>query len=117
MAKKKSATGINKSQEIRNYLARNPHAAPKEVVAALDEQGIVVSEQLVSNVRHTSRWKGKKKRTVKKIAKPAPTKAVVTSTRPAALSADDLLEAKRLADHVGAIEQAKEALNALERLR
>ena len=105
-------TGVNKSQAIRNYLATNPKAAANEITAALAKQGIKVSPGLASNVKYTSGPKRKKK---------AGKKTVVKRRRPgkrsaAELSADDLLAAKQLADQLGGIQEARRALDMLEKL-
>ena len=111
MAKKK--TGVSKSQAIRNYLATNPKATPNEIVAALGKKGIKVSPGLAGNVKYTSGLKRRKKKTGKK--------RVVKRRRPgrrsvAKLSADDLLAARQLADQLGGIQEARRALETLERL-
>ena len=56
------STGVNKSEEIRAYLSSKPNAGPKEIVAALKEKGVAVSEGLVSNVKSMSRKRGGKRR-------------------------------------------------------
>lgn len=54
MAKARAA-GVNKSQEIRSYLADHPDASAKDVVAALAGKGITINEGLVNNVKSSSR--------------------------------------------------------------
>lgn len=116
MAKKK-ARG-NKSQAIRDYLAENPQATASEIVPALKKQGFKVSPGLVSQVKSTSgpkrgRRKGAKKKGTRK-------KGPARAGRPAAaggLSLSDLQEAKRLADQLGGVQEARAALEALEELR
>jgi len=55
MAKKKTTKkAINKSEEIRKYLARNPTAGPKQVQTALAEKGIEVSSGLVGRVKNSN---------------------------------------------------------------
>ena len=105
MAKRKRARGgPNKSDAIRDYLAKNKDAKPKEIIEALAKQGIKVSQALVGNVKFTS---GKKTVKAKKKAGRPPR---------ADLTAADLLEAKRLADQLGGISKAKQALETLEKL-
>ncbi|WP_254513864.1 hypothetical protein [Anatilimnocola floriformis] len=61
MAKKKSA-GINKSQVIRDYMAANPEAKPKDVAAALTaEHGVSFTPQAVSMTKSNDKKAGKKK--------------------------------------------------------
>src|SRR3712207_5965797 len=54
----------NKSAAIRAYLATNRKAKPKDVVAALAEQGITVSPQMVSTIKSKTKGRrGRPKRT------------------------------------------------------
>jgi hypothetical protein len=64
MAKKASSRsegGVNKSAAIREYLAGNANAMPKEIVAALAEKGITVSPQMVSVIKAKSKVKSARK--------------------------------------------------------
>lgn len=47
----KGSTGINKSEMVREYLRSNPAAGTNEVIDALGQKGIEVSQALVSGVR------------------------------------------------------------------
>lgn len=105
MAKKRA---VNQSQAIRDYLAANPTASANEIVAGLKQQGITVSPGLASNVKYTS---GRRRKGPKRRGRPAKTE------RNGALSVSDLVEAKKLADQLGGIEQARQALATLEELR
>ena len=111
MAKKRSARGVNKSQAIRDYLAANPQATPNEIVAALKQQGIKVSQGLVSNVKYSKPRAGGKKRRGR-----PPGRGRATAAN-GALTASDLIEAKRVVEQLGGIEQARQALATLEELR
>jgi hypothetical protein len=51
------ATKVNKSAAIRDYLSSHRDAKPKEVVAALKEQGIDVSPNVVSIVKAKTKIK------------------------------------------------------------
>ena len=54
MAKKaasENGTPVNKSQAIRDFLAGNPQAGTKEVVAGLAEKGVKVAPTLVYFIR------------------------------------------------------------------
>lgn len=108
MVKRKRASGgPNKSQAIRDYFAKNRNAKPMEVIEALVKQGIEVSHALVGNVKY-----GRGKKTVK-----AKKKTSRVGRPPGAdLTAADLLEAKRLADQLGGISKARQALETLEKL-
>ena len=48
MAKKRK---VNKSQAVRDFMAANPAAAPKEVSETLTKQGVAVSPNYVSTVK------------------------------------------------------------------
>jgi hypothetical protein len=127
MAKKKSQ-GVNKSQAVRDYLAEHPDATASTILPALAERGIDVSVALVSQIKQRLKNSGesgsgkpttKKKAGRKKVAgrKAMTKKTTATSSRAAkALTADDLVEAKKLVDELGGIDQAREALKYLENL-
>ncbi|MCO8125106.1 hypothetical protein NHH03_25445 [Stieleria sp. TO1_6] len=125
MAKKKGEP--NKSLAIREYLSANPGAKPKEIVAEMEKQGITVSAQFVSTVKTNS----KKSSSPKRRGRPAgsknktATKAKATAGRsswasPAkasdSVSIDSLLRLKKVVEEIGSIEEAKSALNTLEKL-
>ena len=107
MARKAAAAveGPNKSEAIRNYKNSNPDAGPKAIAAALADDGIVVTPAFVSTVlsndkRKSGRIGGRRGR------RPAGGEA----------SLDSLIQAKKLAEQMGGIEQARAALDALERI-
>jgi hypothetical protein len=52
---------VNKSAAIREYLATNPGAMPKVIVAALAEKGITVSPQMASLIKAKSKVKSARK--------------------------------------------------------
>ncbi|TWT98590.1 hypothetical protein [Stieleria varia] len=127
---KKSASGVNKSKEIRDYYAANPKAKPKEIVEAMAEKGINVSAQYVSTIRINSKKKSGKK-TGKKRGRPVGSTKGRPVGRPAGrpagrpplsskstdmVNVDALLAVKKMVEQVGGIDQAKSALNALEKL-
>lgn len=51
------APKANKSAIVREYLKERKQARPKEIVAALEEQGIDVSPNIVSMIRAQSKVK------------------------------------------------------------
>ena len=108
MAKKKK-TGFNKSQAIRDHLAKQPDDGPKAIVVALRKKKIKVTEALVSNVKYAKTGK-KKQRRKKKAATTQPT----VSDK---ISISTLVQAKKMADQLGGIEKAKTALAALAKLQ
>lgn len=113
MARKK-AEPVNKSQSIRDYLTSKPTATPKEIVAALSEQGLTVTEGLVSNVKHN--WQ-KKSGIIGRRGRKVLVLRRRRGANGSAVTADHLLTAKRLADELGGISEARRALDTLEQLR
>ena len=96
------------SQAIRDELAANPTAMPKDVMATLKAKGIQVTGQMVSSIRGKMAGGGKKKRRRKKKA------AAVAGDQ---VSMSVLVQAKRLADQLGGVAKAKVALDALTKLQ
>ena len=86
MAKKKPASGINKSEEIRQLL-KTGVTSPKEVQAALAARGIEVSPQMVSTVknkvsaRRSARKIGRQRLAVNKSAIPPDIKTLARFIR------------------------------------
>ena len=117
MAKKKSS--VNKSQAIRDYYDANPDAKPLEVVAAMKKQGVTVNAQFVSTVKSNAKKKttrGKPTASAKKskTGKRGPRKATLKAD--GAISLDSLIKAKQLVEEMGGVEEARNALTALEQL-
>jgi hypothetical protein len=104
MAKSKT----NKSQAIRDHFKANRKATAPEVVAALKEQGITVTEGLVYNVK--GKIKGRRKRRLK--AEAVATKNIRSNSHvdPVTL----VKQARELAHQAGGIKKLKELLEALE---
>ena len=105
MAKK--AYGVNKSEEIRQVLKANPRLKAKEVVVALGEKGIEVSENLIYLVKGAIRGrKGRTKTTQQTVAKVAAATGGVD-----ALST--ILKVKSVAVQVGGLKKLKALVEAL----
>jgi hypothetical protein len=96
----------SKSAAIRDYIASNPNAKPKEILSVLKARGIDVSVGLISMVKYAKPKVGKKRGRPKGTAK----------TSASGLSADQLLAAKALADSMGGIQKTREALDLIEKL-
>jgi len=109
---KKAKSGPNKSLEIRNYKSANPTATPKEVAEALGKSGVSVSAQFVSTVLSNARKKGGKvgRRGRKPGRKPGMAAAGGGS------SIENLIRAKKFADSLGGVDQARAAINAIAQL-
>lgn len=107
---KKAAAGPNKSEAIRNYKSSHASAGPKEVAAALNEQGVKVTAGFVSTVLSNAKRKGGKGK--RKGGRPKG--STTTVTRGDALS--KLVLAKKMSDQLGGVEKAREALDALAKI-
>ena len=118
MAKKKAVT-VNKTQAVLDYLEVHPEATATIVIPALAKEGITVSQGLVNKTRSQLKKVGTTKKAAKKRAAKLPRSATASVSNRAgrALSADDLFEAKKLAEQLGGIAEARDALDVLESLR
>lgn len=108
-----------RSKAVRDYLAQNPKASPKEVVANLAAQGIEVSLGLVSVIKY-SKKSGAKKSPGRKPGRPAASKTVRASavvSGSAGVTLDTLIDAKQLVDKLGGLDQTISLLNKLAQLR
>jgi hypothetical protein len=99
---------INKSEKIREYLATNPDATPTVIQQDLKRQGVPVTYSLISQVKYkggstrkATRGSGGRSR----------------GGRSANISIDELVSAKQIADRLGGLDRAKQALTLLERLQ
>jgi hypothetical protein len=98
-----------KSQAIREYLTANSAAKGNDVVAALKANGIKVSSQMVSTIK-ARMGAGPKKRGRRK-------KSASAKRNGAMISLGVLVQAKKLAESLGGVEKAKEAMDALAKLQ
>jgi hypothetical protein len=121
MAKKRG--GPNKSQAIRDYMDANPTASPAETSKALSAQGIDVSPMFVSSIKSAYRKRkaaggGPVRRGRKPGRKPGRGRGgrKPRASTGASLSIEQLLKAKQLANQLGGIQPALQALDALARL-
>ena len=122
MAKK---GGANRTAKVREYMQANPDQSNAEVFHTLESQGTHVSRSLVSQVRkqlgmpqsdRTKKRAGKRRVGKKKVIHRRTAMAQPTG-RGRGITAEDLIEAKKLADELGGLDRMREALDALERLR
>ena len=104
MAKRK----VNKSAAIRDYLASNPSATPSTIIEDLKKKGLKVGASLVSQVKY-----GQMKATNGRRKPGRPAGASANGSR---VDIDQLVQAKSLADKLGGLEKAKQALNILAKL-
>jgi len=99
------------SQSVRDYIAANPKAGPKQIKEGLKDQGVKVSASLVSAVKY---GKGKTRKTRVPAVRVAARK---TRTRKASVTIEQLLAVKRLADSLGGADQVRQALETLQQLQ
>lgn len=103
--------GGSKADSIRDVARRLPKPVrPRDVIAELAQQGIDVSRGQVSQVL---RGMGMRRRRGRR-SKAASTRS--TATASVTISLNDLLAAKKLADQLGGVAAAKEAVDALAKL-
>jgi arginine repressor len=58
MAKKSTKEGASKSDLTRQYVAKNPGAGPKDIVAGLKAEGVEISAALASKIKYDKSRKG-----------------------------------------------------------
>jgi hypothetical protein len=106
MARKAAAVeGPSKSEAIRSYKSKNPDAGPKAIAAALADDGIKVTPAFVSTVLSNDKRKGG-----------STGRGRGRRAGGGNASLDNLIQAKKLAEQMGGIEQARAALDALARI-
>jgi len=101
------AKRVTRSDAIREYLAVDPDAGPKTIIAELGKKGIVVSASLVSQVKYAKNGHGPT----------ATRRGGGRAANSANVSLDDLIKAKTITDRLGGLDRAREALAMLERLQ
>src|SRR4051812_6092610 len=97
--------GVNKSQNVREYLGANPKAPAKEVVEALAGKGIKVSENLVYGIKGAMKEKKQRKARVVKAAKAATASSNGTASRDEIITM--IRDVKALAQRAGGYENLK----------
>jgi hypothetical protein len=88
-----------KAAKIREALENNPQASVQEIIDMLAAQRVRVTKAHVYNIRS-------------RLGQPA----AKTSSRAPGSSLDRLVQAKKLADAMGGIDEARAALSALAKL-
>jgi hypothetical protein len=99
-----------KTQAVRDYIAENPDANPKAIVAGLKEKGVTVKLGLANSVKYSKRSKGRKR------SAPAP-HAAARRIKTGRVTVAQLIEVKRFAESVGGMEELRRAIDLLEQLR
>ena len=100
--------GINKSKAIRDYKEKHGDVGPKAIAEGLASDGIKVTPQFVSTVLSNAKRKSGKKRR----GRPPARRAAAAGNG----SLAQLLQAKRLAEQMGGVNAARQALDVLARL-
>jgi hypothetical protein len=100
-----------KTKAVRDYIAANPKAAPKEIVAGLATTGMRIKLGLANSLKYSKKKRGRRKSATVASA------ARRTRTSNGAVTIDQLLEVKRLTDSLGGPQQVRQALETLEQLR
>lgn len=108
MARRSSEATVNKSDEIRRYVAQNPSAGPKQIRGDLAKEGIRVTASLINRIKYGGGRKKKRRGRKAKVA------AVANGATP--LTVEHLIAAKKLATQLGSVQSAKQAVDALARL-
>ena len=112
-AKAKPAKGkVNKSAAIREFAAKNPGMGPTAISKELSAQGIAMSPSFVSVVL-TKKKSPKKSGAARGPGRPRKAASGASSSLNGALTIDQLKAAKKFANSVGGISEAKAAINAL----
>jgi hypothetical protein len=112
-----AAPAGTKSQAIRDAYARlGNKTRPRDIIAELAKQGVVVSSAQVSMV---SKAMGIKKRRRRRGAEGAEGMGAAPAVKGGgeSVSVSHLIAAKNLADQMGGIKVVRKALETLERLR
>lgn len=104
-AKKVAPVKVNKTQAVLQFMKSHPSAGPKEVSETLGKEGIDVSPAYVSGIKAKAKV-GKGKATGK-------SKSTAVS---ASVSLEALVAAQKLAQKLGSITAATQALAALSQL-
>jgi hypothetical protein len=108
---------ISKSQAVRDYLAEHPTAMPKEIAPAVKSaHGLDVSPQMISMIKSKLGKKGRPRRHKAGVDGAAPASGAGRKKNSARFTIEDLITAKKLAQTMGGIPRAQEALAALARL-
>jgi hypothetical protein len=105
MAKRKG--GVNKSEEIRQLYKANPKLKAKEVIAALSEKGITVTEGLVYLIKGKMLGRKRRRRRAQNAV------ARVAQSTGSADALGTILKVKGQADQVGGMRKLKALIDAM----
>jgi len=119
MAKKKAAQegedvqrSVNKSEAVRRYAAEHPEAMPRQIADALNQEGLDVTAQFVSQIKYQSKLTGPR---TSSRSRGRANKARGRKLGP--LTADELMQVKTLLERLGGEARLAEALDVLRQLQ
>ncbi len=95
---------VNMSQAVRDYLTEHPDAGTKEISEALAKQQMSVSDATIYNVKSSMKTPARRK--------PGRPKSTANDE----MSISTLLGAKKLAEQLGGVKSARQAINVLAKL-
>jgi len=101
-----------KTKAVRDYMATNPSASPKEIVAGLAATGMKIKLGLANSLKY-----GRKARQKRGRRKTPSIRIAARHTKNGSVTVEQLIEVKKLADFLGGLDQIRAALDALEQLR
>ena len=109
----KAVPVVSMSESIRQFIAKNKKAGPKDIQAGLKAEGIKVKLGLISAVKYA---KGRKASRKSRTRTPVVLAAARATSSPA-VSFEQLIEVKKLVDALGGANQVRAALDALAQLQ
>ncbi len=115
MARRKTAGGLSKADEIRAEFKKDPTIATKDVMSNLQGRGISVTSAHVSNVKSKLGLAPRRRRRRRGRPRKAEALAMIQSSESITVGA--LVQAKRFAEAIGGVDVAKRAISALSRLQ
>lgn len=104
---------VNKSNEIRKLLRKDPEMLPKAVIRRLELKGVTVTNALVSQIKYKEFGPACDGNGDTAVVDPPPKRKYNKRKNP---SFDILLAAAKFRDEAGGIKQAKQAVDILEQL-
>lgn len=103
----RSKDGVNKAQLVRDAFAKlGIDASAKDVQAECDAHGVTIAPAQISNIRTK----------IKEGKKPGRRGAKAGGGSSNGITADELIQARVMADKVGGVARAKELLDLLQKL-
>ena len=102
---KRGRKGTNVSQLVRDYKSQHKRSRPKDIAAALNEQGVKIKPQYVSTIlSNARRRKGRKVR------------AAASGNGQGGIDVAQLVNAKKLVSKLGGVDQARKIIDALAKI-